>query len=296
MPPAVFRSGWALGSGNGRGGSLLEEAMTPARLNAAWRRLRNEHTPWSEKVTRDELQWNFVEHLLALREEVLGGSYRPAPLRHFPMRKPDGRQRILTAQYLKDKLAQRALLSVLEGRAEKVFHEDSYAYRPGRGTQQALRKARERIRCGLDWLVDADIKQFFDSIPHGPLLKMLRRFVRDRDAMRLIEMWLRQGAHSSSLLGARRGIAQGAILSPLMCNLYLTRFDDCLARMNIPFVRFADDFLLFCPTREKAQAALRSARQSLEKLDLELHPDKTRIIRSGPQVVFLGEKLPNPSR
>jgi len=276
--------------------NLLEQAMTPEVINCAWRRLRNEHTPWSEQISRDELQWDLMRHILELRETVLTGKYRPAPLRRFPMRKPDGRQRILSAQYLRDKLVQRAILIVLEPRAEALFHEDSFAYRPGRGVPQAMTRTRERIRCGLDWLVDADIRQFFDSIPITPLKKCLRKFIRDRQTMQLIDTWLTKGIHSSSLLGPRRGIAQGAILSPLMCNLYLHQFDQTLSRNNIPFVRFADDFLLFCKDKQQAQQALATAQQALDNLGLVLHPTKTRIIRTSPQVVFLGEKLPQPNR
>ena len=276
--------------------NLLEQAMTPEAINTAWRRLRNEHTPWSEQVTRDELQWDLMRHILELREAVLTGKYQPSPIRRFPMRKPDGRQRILSAQYLRDKLVQRALLTILEPRAEAIFHEDSYAYRPGRGVPQALNRTRERIRCGLDWLVDADIRQFFDSIPIAPLQKILRRFIQDRQAMKLIDAWLERGIHSNSLLGPRRGIAQGAILSPLMCNLYLNEFDQALSRANIPFVRFADDFLLFSPDKKRATLALETARKQLDKLGLTLHPDKTRITRSGREIIFLGERLPNPNR
>ena len=276
--------------------TLLQAAMRPDTINESWRRLKGEHTPWSPTINRDELEWNLLKHILELREAVLAGKYRPSPLRQFPMKKPDGRQRILTAYYLSDKLIQRALLTVLEPRAEALFHDDSYAYRPARGVQQALAKSRERIRCGLDWLVDADIKSFFDSIPHGPLGKTLKNFIRDKPAMALIDTWLVQGAHHTSLLGSRRGISQGAILSPLMCNLFLHDFDLAMQKASIPFVRFADDFLLFAPNRERAEAARAHADKILTKLGLQLHPDKTRIVRSSPNVIFLGEKLPQPSR
>ena len=276
--------------------TLLEQAMAPDTLNLAWKRLRNEHTPWSEHINRNELQWDLMRHILELREDVLTGNYRPSPLRRFTMKKPDGRKRILSAQYLRDKLVQRALLIVLEPRAEAIFHEDSYAYRPGRGVPQALARTKERIRYGLDWLVDADIRQFFDSIPLAPLKKQLRGFVNDRQTMRLIDAWLEKGMHNSSILGTRRGIAQGAILSPLMCNLYLHQFDQMLTRNNIPFVRFADDFLLFCADKKRAEKAMETAKHALEKLDLRLHPKKTRVIRSNPGARFLGERLPQPSR
>lgn len=276
--------------------TLLEQAMTPQALDRAWRRLRTEHTPWSPRVDRDELQRHLLRHLLECREEVLDGDFRPLPLRQFPMRKPDGRMRVLSAQYLKDKLVQRALLGILEPRAERLFHDDSYAYRPNRNVAKALAKVRERVRIGQDWLVDADIEKFFDSIPHRPLLKVLDDFVDDRRTMRLIGRWIDQGAHVRSLLSTPRGISQGAILSPLFCNLYLHRFDTALARARIPFVRFADDFLLFAPGRDGAEKARDFAATGLERLGLRIHPEKTRVVRSGRRVSFLGESLPNPHR
>ncbi|QLQ32183.1 MAG: hypothetical protein HZT40_11980 [Candidatus Thiothrix singaporensis] len=141
------------------------------------------------------------------------------------MKKPDGKIRIISAQHLKDKLVQRALLILLEPKAEALFHNDSYAYRRGRNVQMALDKARERIRIGQDWLVDADISKFFDNIPLKPLQKKLKPFVQDTAALALIGKWLKQGAHHASLLGNDRGISQGAILSPLFCNLYMHEFD-----------------------------------------------------------------------
>ncbi len=275
---------------------LMEQAMSPQVLDASWRRLRTQHTPWSVAVGRDELERHLLRHILQMRAEVLEKKYRPEPLRRFTMRKPDGRQRILSAQYLKDKLVQRAMLTVLEPRAEAIFHEDSYAYRPSRNVDMALDKVRERVRIGLDWLVDADIRSFFDSIPHRPLLRVLKRFIKDGYAMKLIEQWLKHGAHQSSMFGGGRGIAQGAILSPLFCNLYLHQMDTELAEHHIPFVRFADDFLLFTPTKAQAAQALEHVRQTLDKLGLELHPQKTQIVRSGPETHFLGKPLPKPAR
>lgn len=272
---------------------LLEQAMTPKVLDTAWRRLRREHTPWDPAVSRDELQQHLFRHVLECREQVLGGTYRPLPLRQFPMAKPDGGQRIISAHFLRDKLVQRALLTVLEPRAEALFHNDSYGYRPGRSVQAALDKTRERIRIGQAWLVDADITKFFDSIPHKQLLKVLKGFIRDGAAMKLIEQWLVQGAHHCSLLRNRRGVCQGSILSPLFCNLYLHQFDMALVRANIPFVRFADDFLLFADTKKKALAAEAFAGERLEELGLSLHPKKTQVVRSSRQVIFLGESLPN---
>ena len=274
------------------GNSPIEQAMSPESLNTAWRRLRREHTPWSVTVPRDDLEHHLLLHLITCREEVLSGQYRPQPMRSFPMEKPSGGVRILSAQYLRDKLVQRALLIVLESKAEQLFHPDSYAYRPGRSVAMALTRVRERVRIGQFWLVDADIRSFFDSIPHKPLLRIVNKFINDTKTMRIVELWLAQGAHHTSLLRSRRGISQGAILSPLFCNLFLNQFDSALSKKNIPFVRFADDFLLFADKKGKAVKAMAFAEKELDKLGLTLHPEKTRIIKSSPRVRFLGEKLP----
>ena len=275
---------------------LLEQAMSPDNLNVSWRRLKNEHTPWSLSVSRDDLQRNLLKYLLECRQQVLSGDYKPLPLRQFPLRKPDGKQRIISVQYLQDKLIQRALLTVLEPKAEAIFHDDSYAYRPRRGVALAVNKVRERVKVGQDWLVDADIEKFFDSIPNAPLIKLLKKFVNDNEAMSLIELWLKQGAHHSSLFGSRRGISQGAVLSPLFCNLYLHEFDKALTKANIPFVRFADDFLLFSNAKHKAEKERDFAEKQLDKLGLKLHPNKTQVVRSHSRLIFLGETLPNPNR
>lgn len=276
--------------------SVLEQAMSPDVVDRAWRKLKGEHTPWSPGVSREDAQRHLMRHLLECRQEVLDGAYRPLPLRQFAVRKPGGRRRVLSAQFLKDKLVQRALLIVLEPRAERLFHDDSFAYRPNRNVAQALAKVRERVNIGLDWLVDADIEAFFDSIPHRPLLRELDRFIADRGAMKLIERWLNQGAHMRSLLSTPRGVSQGAILSPLFCNLYLHAFDMALDKAKIPFVRFADDLILFAPTQVAAQRAHDFAARELERLGLALHPGKTRVARSSRDIVFLGEPLPHPAR
>ncbi len=273
--------------------NILQRAMSAEVLDQTWRRLKKEHTPWSVKVTRDELQVHLFKHVLQCREQVLAGTYKPQPLRQFAMKKPDGKNRVLSAQYLVDKFVQRAILIVLEPKMEQLFHDDSYAYRPKRSVAMALLKVKERITIGQDWLVDADIKSFFDSIPLAPLTKTLKSFIDDKATLKLIEQWLMQGAHHQSFLATKRGISQGAILSPLFCNLYLHSLDRALSRANIPFVRFADDLLLFSSDQKKAEQAQQFLSLQLCKLGLILHPEKTQIVKSNPDVIFLGESLPS---
>jgi RNA-directed DNA polymerase len=267
--------------------------VSPANLNAAWKRVRNDRAEWLPGVPRRAMEGDLAYHLTRLREDLLAGRYRPAPMRHFTVAKGDGGQRVLSAQCLRDKLAQRAVLGVLTPHGEALFHNDSFGYRPRRGVEPAVERARERVRCGLPWLVDADIRAFFDRVPHKPLHRILRRRVRDRAMRRLIRRWLEAEAHRVAVLGPRRGIHQGAVLSPFLCNLYLHELDRTLARRNIPFVRYADDFLLFAPDRRTARRARRVAAKRLRQLGLRLHPRKTQVVRSSREVRFLGKRLPD---
>ncbi len=277
-------------------GELLDHMLSPETLDLAWRRLRNDRTLWDIGIPRSAMEAHALRHILELVEQVRSGEYRPAGLRRFTVRKPSGGQRVLSALTLRDKLLQTSAMLVLSPRAERIFHPDSFAYRPGRSVDMAFARACERIHCNLDWLVDADIRSFFDEIPHDRLLPRLRKFVRDRQLMRLMERWLSVGYSQSSLFGRRRGIPQGAVLSPLWCNLYLDELDRGWDRRNLPFVRYADDFLLFAPERKWAESALKWTEKQLGRLGLELHPEKTRITRTGPHVVFLGRNLPGHTR
>lgn len=272
----------------------FDQLLAPETLDRAWRALSTDHAVWELGLPRSEMERHLLLHILRLIDDLRTGRYRPAPLRRFAIAKADGRQRVLSALCLRDKLLQKAAQILLEPAAERIFHHDSYAYRPRRNVEAALRRARERIGCGLHWLVDADIRSFFDSIPIKPLRARLKTFVADRELMRLIDLWLDLGASHASFFSTPRGIAQGAILSPLFCNLYLDHFDQAMERRKVPLVRYADDFLLFAADETQARQALDYAGDVLRQLDLDLHPDKTRITRAGPHVNFLGEPLPSP--
>ncbi len=271
--------------------NILQRAMSAEVVDQSWRKLQKEHTPWSVKISRSEMQLHLLHHILQCREQVLSGVYKPQPLRQFVMKKADGNNRVLSAQYLVDKFVQRAILVVLEPRMEQLFHEDSYAYRPKRSVYMALQKVTERINIGQYWLVDADIQSFFDSIPLSQLTKTLNEFINDKSAMKLINQWLVQGLHHNSLLSTKRGISQGAVLSPLFCNLYLHKLDMALKKANIPFVRFADDLLLFSSNQKKAEQALKFLSKQLTQLGLTIHPKKTQVVQSSSQVMFLGAQL-----
>lgn len=211
------------------------------------------------------MEQNFVYHLTKLSQELGSGRYKPGSVRIFPVTKADGRKRIISALTLRDKLAQRAVLTVLNPIGENLFHQDSFGYRPGRSIDAVMARVNEHLRCGYLWLVDADIKSFFDEIPHAPLQKKLKKIVPDREVYNLLIKWLDIGAPRTGILARRRGIPQGGVLSPFFCNVYLTELDTYLTRNNLPFVRFADDFLVFTSSKQAAQEALKCVGIGLKK-------------------------------
>jgi RNA-directed DNA polymerase len=273
-------------------GNLLKKAASPEVLNSAWKRLKNDKAVWTQSLSKKEMEKDFVLHITRLTRELSSGKYRPAQIRMFPVLKGDGKKRVISAFTLRDKLAQRAVLAVLNPLGEAMFHHDSYGYRPGRSIDYAMQRVREHVNCGYKWLVDADIRSFFDQIPHNRLKKKLKKIIPDMELLKLINQWLDVGSPRTGILSKRRGIPQGAVISPFLCNFYLTEFDYFLSSHNLPFVRFADDFLVFTPSRKDAQSAFALVKKGVEKLELTLNNQKTRIVCSGPRVIFLGRKLP----
>ena len=254
-------------------GELLVRAASPEVLNMAWKRLRNDNAVWQKGISRMGMDADMVYHFLKLADELRAGTYIPDSVRFFPVNKGDGKKRIISALTLRDKLAQRAALTVLEHIGEKFFHHDSFGYRPGRTIDMALSKVREYMLCGMTWLVDGDIQSCFDNIPHKPLLKVLKRIIPDKEMVNLIGLWLNAGTSRRGFLSETRGIPQGAVLSPFLCNIYLTRWDNDMMAKNLPFVRFADDFLVFARSRSDVMKAHASVQKSLKRLRLESNPE-----------------------
>ncbi|MDM8523750.1 reverse transcriptase domain-containing protein [Desulfococcaceae bacterium HSG8] len=277
-------------------GNLLEKAASPEVLNAAWRRFRKDKAVWEPGLSRREMERNIGYHLLRLSDELRTDSYIPNPVRFFPVNKGDGRQRIISATTLRDKVAQRAVLNVIEDMGERFFHHDSFGYRPGRTIDMALARVRECMLCGLKWVIDADIEACFDNIPHKPLIRIMQSLISDKELVSLIRRWLDVGAVRRGFLATAKGIPQGSVLSPFLCNVYMTSWDNEMAARNLPFVRFADDFLVFSASREDAEKAYSCVDKALKRLGLSLNGKKTRIAPCGPGVRFLGKKLPKLKR
>lgn len=274
-------------------GQYLEKLASPAVLNHAWRLLRNDHGQWARGIPMAHMQRDAVRHVGELSRELLAGRYRPEPMRCHTIKKADGGDRLISVGPVRDKLAQRAALTVLEPLGEALFHDASYGYRPNCTLEMAHARIREWVRRGWVWLGDADIQSCFDSIPHRGALRALKRLCGDAQLVELARGWLEALPVEHRSCGADRGLPQGMVLSPFLCNLYLHALDEKLDRKGIPFVRFADDFVLLAQSESDAARALRVARWKLWWLRLALHPNKTRVVRCSPKVRFLGKRLPD---
>ncbi|WP_035075942.1 reverse transcriptase domain-containing protein [Maridesulfovibrio zosterae] len=270
---------------------LLQQITSPETINKAWKQLNGDKAMWLPGISRAEMERNLPLHLITLADEIRTGKYCPGTIRLFPLKNAKGKQRTISALFLRDKLAQKAVQCVLTPQMEKHFHQDSYGYRPGRSVDMAVRKTQEFIKCGMNWALDADITKFFDSIPHRQLKKTVKKYVTHGHVQSLIFDWIKTGTPRTGIFQQRRGIPQGSIISPLLCNIFLTPFDNSLSARNLPFVRFADDFVIFTISEKETIKARKYVDKLLQKMGLELHPQKTRIVPPDKQFIFLGKKI-----
>ena len=221
-------------------------------------------------------------NLYKLWNRLASGSYFPKPVKAVTIPKSDGTDRVLGVPTVADRIAQTVAVMVLEPELEKVFHADSYGYRPGRSAHQALSVTRKRC-WNYDWVLEYDIRGLFDNIDHDLLFKALRRHTDEKWVLLYVERWLvaPMQCEDGELLSRERGTPQGGPLSPLLANLFLHyALDSWLARTHpgIPFCRYADDGIAHCHTLEEAQRLLEQHGERLKECGLELHPQKTRIV------------------
>jgi RNA-directed DNA polymerase len=261
---------------------LLEEAFFELKEDAA---------PGVDRLTWTDYEANLEQNLEDLHGRVHRGAYRALPSRRVYIPKPDGRQRPLAVAALEDKIVQRAVLALLNAIYEEDFLGISYGFRPGRSTHDAL----DALCVGIDsrkvsWILDADIRSFFDEISQEWLIRFLEHRIGDRRIIRLIQKWLKVGVlEDGAVTVSDRGTGQGSVISPLLANIYLhyaldlwaVRWRRREATGDMIIVRYADDFIVGFQHESDAQRFLNEMRERLRKFALSLHPGKTRIIEFG---------------
>jgi RNA-directed DNA polymerase len=254
-------------------------------LEDAWKRVKqNGGAGGVDKVSIDDVKTYGEEKLLGeIAEELRTGKYRCKPVRRSYIPKPDGRKRALGIPTIKDRIVQMAAKIVIEPVFEADFQPCSYGFRPKRSAKQAMDRIFEvSDKGGALWVIDADIRDYFGSINHDKLLLMVKQRITDRRVLKLIKGWLKAGVlengqYSESTLGA----PQGGVISPLLSNIYLNYFDIC---WNKRFghlgelVRYADDFVILCKRKAQAEEALKVVKRIMDKLELTLHGEKTRLV------------------
>lgn len=270
--------------------SLLHH-VTPDLLRRSFHTLKRQAAAGVDGVTWHEYEQGLEDRLADLHGRVRRGAYRAQPSRRVYIPKPDGRQRPLGIAALEDKIVQQAVVTVLNCIYEERFLGFSYGFRPRRSTHDALDALTVGITTRrVNWILDADIRGFFDQIDHEWLLKFLEHEIADRRILGLIRKWLKAGvSEAGEWSETKRGTPQGAVISPLLANVYLHYVFDLWVEAwrknseagDVIVVRYADDFVLGFEHRDEAERFLEQLRERLAKFGLELHPEKTRLIEFG---------------
>jgi RNA-directed DNA polymerase len=263
----------------GRWYSLMDKVYAPATLAAAWDRvLGNRGSAGVDGQSVERFAARSGEYLAELGEALRSGSYRAQPVKRVEIPKGDGRTRPLGIPVVKDRIVQTAVKLVIEPIFEARFRPESYGFRPGRGCRDALGAVDQLIKAGFSHVVDADLEGYFDSIPHERLMARVEEQISDGRVLGLLRSWLDQDI----LQGLERwrptsGTPQGAVISPLLANIYLHRLDELMAAQGNRMVRYADDFVVLCQSREEAEAALAAIDRWVAAEGLRLHPQKTHV-------------------
>ena len=277
---------------------LIDKVYKIANLTRAYEKTaRNKGAAGVDNVTVTRYGKRLEANLAILHERLVQGTYRPSRIRRTYIPKPGGSEkRPLGIPTVQDRTVQTALRHVIEPIFEQTFAGNSYGFRPGRGCKDALRQVTKLLNSGYVYIVDADLRQCFDRIPHRSLLDRVKQRVADRRVLELIQSFLKQEIldEGAVLHPENEGTPQGATLSPLLCNIYLNPLDHDMEKADKEMVRYADDLIIACKTREEAEAALEMLREWTQTNGLELHPEKTRIAEMnqlGEYFDFLGYRF-----
>ena len=261
--------------------SLYDKVYGPANLERAWEKVRsNKGAGGVDRQSIADFGREKEKHLREMHRLLREKRYKPLSLRRVYIPKGNGEWRPLGIPTIRDRVVQQALLNILEPIFEPTFHEHSYGFRANRSTHTAIEHVVKSMQEGKEWVLEIDIRKYFDTVNHELLLDAVNEEISDGSVLRLIRMFLESGVMENGVRQTtEEGTPQGGVISPLLANIYLNHFDWEMAKRGHDTVRYADDAVVLCVSREEAERALADVRKMLEgKLRLNLHPEKTRIL------------------
>ena len=276
--------------------SLIDKVYRPSTLSAAWQQVKaNKGAAGIDRQSVQAFAAKEGKYLSELGKDLEQGTYRPQAVRRVEIPKAGGKTRALGIPTIKDRIVQTAVKRVIEPIFEREFLPMSHGFRPGRGCKDALREVNEHLRQGYTHVVDADLQGYFDNIPHARLKSKIEEHISDGRLLDLLASWLSQDI----VKGMRSwtptaGTPQGAVISPLLANLYLHPLDEKMTKLGYRMVRYADDFVILCQSAPQAQAAMQEVKAWVEENGLSLHPDKTHVgdcLVEGQGFEFLGYRF-----
>ncbi len=268
---------------------LMEEVCGRKNCQQALARVkRNKGSAGVDGMTVEQLPAYLKQHWLAIREQLLRGTYKPQPVKRVEIPKPDGGMRKLGIPTVLDRFIQQAVMQVLQGRWDRTFSHSSYGFRPGRSAHQAVAKAQQYIAAGYGWVVDLDLEKFFDRVNHDKLLAQIAKRINDKQLLKLIRAFLEAGVMEGGLVSpVDEGTPQGGPLSPLS-NIVLDELDQELERRGHRFVRYADDSNIYVRSRRAGERVMTSIKQFITRqLKLNVNEQKSAVARPGERK-FLG--------
>jgi len=274
--------------------SLIDKVYRPTTLYAAWQAVkRNGGSAGTDHESIERFEERLEKNIVELSEAIHTETYQPRPVKRVYINKLGSREkRPLGIPAIRDRVVQAAIRLVVEPIFERQFRPHSYGFRPNRGCKDALREVDRLLKAGYTHVVDADLKAYFDSIPHDRLMQDIRRNIADGRLLKLIESFLEQDIWDGlSRWTPEKGTPQGAVISPLLANLYLHPVDEAMEATGYHMIRYADDFVMMCRDEAEAHKALHEVRQLITERGLVLHPEKTRVVdttKAGEGFDFLG--------